>query len=191
MDKDDVRYLYLRDDKNRVILNHKNGTFKMYRGNPIACVASYVDFAKGEIHFGLSTVCTGLDRFDRNLARVMSLGRLVMSPKKIVPADRKVPECRFDILELIMMELTQRYDTPVSAAKAAKRWLDQRDMFYPEKHNHNNFSVIPAANPTVLVENKHSTVRTHLSLSKTSSSPVQFSEMANASDRRVPRFDRA
>lgn len=107
------RVMYLRDSYSENMF-----TMKMNPGAPIGCVVIKVNRADGELEYQLS-VLNPQDRFDREVARSLALGRLTELPMYI-PINRNAN--MHDITEAVMRDIAEG-GFPSRAVKSAKLWL--------------------------------------------------------------------
>jgi len=95
--------MFLRDEKFR----------------PIGCIAISVNRQRARIRYQVS-VLNPIDKFERDLARHIALGRLLEKPFVISMKG----DCGWDINYAVMSSLEKNKDVPTRAQKAAKHWLD-------------------------------------------------------------------
>lgn len=103
-----IRFFYLRDN----------------RQQPVACVAVAFDKDLKQAAYGIS-VLNPKDRFDRNVARDIAVGRLIRNPNKVnLFCPSKDITCHL-ITEKIMQDLLMwdSSELPARARKAASQWL--------------------------------------------------------------------
>lgn len=107
------RVMYLRDSYSENMV-----TMKVNPGAPIGCVVIKVNHVKNEAEYQLS-VLNPQDRFEREMARSLALGRLVDTPMYVsLPQGHNM----HDITEAVMRDIAFG-GWPSRAVKAAKLWL--------------------------------------------------------------------
>lgn len=102
-----LRYIYLRDLKKQ----------------PVACIAVAFDRKRSTVSYNLS-VLNPLDRFDRDVARDLAVGRLCRDPVKLDLSDTN--EINSHVITRSILKDMLSWDTdllPSRARKAGKRWL--------------------------------------------------------------------
>lgn len=102
-----------------------NADGNVVAGQPVGCVAIKVSQKAGPrwLSYQLS-VLNPRDRFNRELARQLALGRLVEKPVSIRVTGTLTMK---GITELVMLDIARDKSAPGRARKAAKRWLAQSD----------------------------------------------------------------
>jgi hypothetical protein len=102
--KSNRRIMYLRDSKNQ----------------PVGCIAISISKDRRSVQYQLS-VLNPADRFERSLARHITLGRLVEKPIRL---QLSKDASNHVVSELVMTDISELTDTPSRARKAAKLWID-------------------------------------------------------------------
>lgn len=103
------RIQYLRDRSNR----------------PVGCVA--IKLGTPDLSGGVSasyqvSVANPLDNFDKKLARQLTIGRLIESPRTVhLPSMPNMHE----VTKAVMRSIKRDHDAPTRARVAAHRWLRQ------------------------------------------------------------------
>lgn len=103
--KSGYRVMFLRDEK----------------GQPVGCLAIGLTSKQRVVKYQVS-VLNPIDRFDRKIARLVALGRLVESPFTAVLAD-ETDVSMHQISRDVMMHLAYNKEVPSRASRAARRWL--------------------------------------------------------------------
>ena len=106
--KSGFRTMFLRDGK----------------GQPIGCLAIGLTSKQKIVKYQVS-VLNPIDRFDRKIARLMSLGRLVEAPFTAVLSD-DAEISMHQISRDVMMHLASNSEVPSRASRAARRWLNSK-----------------------------------------------------------------
>ena len=103
--KSGFRTMFLRDEK----------------GQPVGCLAIGLTSKQRIVKYQVSAL-NPIDRFDRKMARLLALGRLVEAPFTAVLSD--VADINMhQISRDVMMHLASNKEVPSRASRAARRWL--------------------------------------------------------------------
>jgi hypothetical protein len=100
--------------------NHRIMFLRDKSGQPVGCIAIVVSEKKSRVRYQIS-VLNPSDKFDRDLARHIALGRLVEKPFEIKLNGQLN---QIVITKEVMNALKANEGVPMRARKAATLWLD-------------------------------------------------------------------
>lgn len=89
-------------------------------GQQVGCVVVSVNGNVVEYNY---SVCNKADKFDKSLARHIALGRLMESP--IVAGKVNEFARGYDVLNVVMNDLSNSLTTPTRAKKAVRHWMNR------------------------------------------------------------------
>ena len=106
-------------NKNRRVMFLRDESY-----NPVGCLVISVSKKTNKIRYQYS-VRNPIDRFKRDLARQIALGRLVEKP---LSAGLALSNDNWtDITSVVMEQLVANESTPTRAVKSAKLWLNHHE----------------------------------------------------------------
>jgi hypothetical protein len=116
------------------------------RRQPIGCLAINID--SGKVSYQMS-VLNPSDKFNREVSRVIALGRLIEKP---IVINSPPGESMHDISLMIMNDIVANETAPARAVKSAKLWLSNTDRYTPL----DKYEVVPSvmAEPLTKLLNK-------------------------------------
>lgn len=108
-----IRIMYLRDNK---IQRNEAGKG---RGNPVGCVA--IRLVEGKCYYAVTSL-NPADKFDRDLGRQLTKGRLVEDPHVVLM--REGPAKMVQVTKIVMEHIIQNKSLPQRIRRAAILWQD-------------------------------------------------------------------
>ena len=102
--------------------NYRTLYLRNEHGFPVACISMVFDRKNSQVSYGYSTL-NPVDKFNRGVARHLSLGRLTDMPSTLsIPSNSNAHEISTNVVQHLV-KLSKNTTVPTRTIKAAKRWL--------------------------------------------------------------------